>query len=277
LSRAWRGSGPCTLWHIGDVSWWERRDWGKDALVWEGEGGEVVGFEDSDRYGYYELALPPEWVGRAAHAQIVVETEARPRQPLPPERGQAGFRTYAAEDNSALIQFLEGRGYSRSDYYKVQMLQPLTSTGAPQVVPEGFQIRSLAGEEDIPARLAVHQAVFGGVLEVDRYRRLMRLPTYRRDLDLVAVAPDGKFLANCLFWMDEPNALGQIEPVGTHPDYRRRGLARALVVEGLRRLRVLGATTAYVRPEDPNPDLIGFYESCGFRTSRRDYIYYRAG
>ena len=95
-------------------------------------------------------------------------------------------------------------------------------------------------------------------------------------LDLVAMAPDRTFAACCLFWLDEENAVGQIEPVGTHPDYRRRGLGRALIEEGLRRLRALGATTAYVRPEDPRPDLLQSYESCGFRVSRKDHIYFRS-
>jgi hypothetical protein len=34
-------------------------------------------------------------------------------------------------------------------------------------------------------------------------------------------------------------------PVGTHPAHRRRGLAQAMMVQGLR-LKSLGATTAYV-------------------------------
>jgi ribosomal protein S18 acetylase RimI-like enzyme len=52
------------------------------------------------------------------------------------------------------------------------------------------------------------------------------------------------------------------EPVGTHPDYRRRGLAKAVLCEGLRRLKVLGATTAYVGC-GTGPDVARLYESVG--------------
>jgi hypothetical protein len=65
LARRWSRSGSLDLWRIGDVSWWERRDLGKQVLLWEDEPGEVVGFEDSDRHDDFTLALPPE-IGWAA-------------------------------------------------------------------------------------------------------------------------------------------------------------------------------------------------------------------
>src|SRR4051812_21415736 len=89
LARAWTRSGPFTLWHIGDVCWWERRDRDRNALLWEDESRDVVGFEDSDRHGYYGLALPPGWVGGAEHLQMVMELEARPREPFPTAFGPA--------------------------------------------------------------------------------------------------------------------------------------------------------------------------------------------
>ena len=48
---------------------------------------------------------------------------------------------------------------------------------------------------------------------------------YRADLDCVVEAPDGSLVAYCLAWLDDANRVGELEPVGTHPDYRRRGLA----------------------------------------------------
>jgi mycothiol synthase len=40
--------------------------------------------------------------------------------------------------------------------------------------------------------------------------------------------------------------IGMFEPVGTHPAHRRRGLGKAVMVEGLWRLQALGAIVAYV-------------------------------
>lgn len=47
-------------------------------------------------------------------------------------------------------------------------------------------------------------------------------------------------------WLDRANRVGTLEPVGTLPEYRRRGLARAAIYEGLRRLAREGVTRAFL-------------------------------
>ena len=60
----------------------------------------------------------------------------------------------------------------------------------------------------------------------------MRSPVYCHNLDIVAIAPDGQIGAFCIVWMDPVNKVGLFEPVGTHPDYQRKGLGKAVMVEG---------------------------------------------
>jgi predicted N-acetyltransferase YhbS len=91
-------------------------------------------------------------------------------------------------------------------------------------------------------------------------------PSFRHDLNLVAEAPDGSFAALVGVTYDEVNRRGLFEPVCTHPDHRRKRLARALMVEGLHRLRALGATDVYVDTGDAVPanalyDAVGFTEA----------------
>jgi predicted acetyltransferase len=69
---------------------------------------------------------------------------------------------------------------------------------------------------------------------------------YRRDLDLVSVAPNGDIASFCGVWYDDVTRSAYIEPVGTYTPYQRRGLATAVMNEGLRRVRRLGATVAFV-------------------------------
>ena len=52
----------------------------------------------------------------------------------------------------------------------------------------------------------------------------MRSPVYDRDLDIVAVSADDRIGAFCIVWMDAVNRVGLFEPVGTHPDFQRKGL-----------------------------------------------------
>ena len=82
--------------------------------------------------------------------------------------------------------------------------------------------------------------------DVTWYRNILFAPLYRRDLDLVAVAPDGSIAAFCAIWFDDVTRSAYFEPVATVPAHQRRGLAKALMSEGLQRLQRMGALTAFV-------------------------------
>lgn len=62
---------------------------------------------------------------------------------------------------------------------------------------------------------------------------------------------------------DYSNHVGMLEPVGTDPAFRRQGFGREVLQEGLRRLKSLGATRAYVTSNDP------FYIEIGFEPRYR--------
>jgi GNAT superfamily N-acetyltransferase len=69
-----------------------------------------------------------------------------------------------------------------------------------------------------------------------------------------------------IIW-DPPNRRGLFEPVCTHPEHRGRGLALAVMREGLRRLRGLGAIDASVETGDMGPanvlyEAVRFTEAC---------------
>ena len=78
----------------------------------------------------------------------------------------------------------------------------------------------------------------------------------------MAVAPNGGFASFCTLWFDDVTRSAYVEPVGTAPEHRRRGLGKAVICEGLRRIERLGATMAFVGSyEEPAHTL---YASLGF-------------
>lgn len=79
------------------------------------------------------------------------------------------------------------------------------------------------------------------------------------NLKLAVVAPDGNFVAYCGMWYDDAVGYGVIEPVATDPDYRRMGLGKAVVLEGIKRVKELGAKTTLVGSSQQ------FYYSIGMR------------
>ena len=58
---------------------------------------------------------------------------------------------------------------------------------------------------------------------------------------------------------------GFLQRVAVHPDHRRQGLGRALVVDALRWLRRWGAHHAVVNTQTGNDTALALYESLGFR------------
>ena len=97
-------------------------------------------------------------------------------------------------------------------------------------------------------------------------------PSFRHDLDLAAEAPDGGFAAYVSVTYDEANQRGIFEPVCTAPAHRRRGLAKALMVEGLHRLKEFGAKNVYLGTGDMVP-ANRLYEAVGFTEAYKGYIW----
>jgi predicted N-acetyltransferase YhbS len=97
-----------------------------------------------------------------------------------------------------------------------------------------------------------------------KHLAVMESPTYRPDLDLVVEAPDGSIAAYCIVWFDDVNAHGVFEPVGCHSAHRSRGLTKALMFEGIRRLRDLGARTVCVASNPTEVAANRLYASAGF-------------
>jgi mycothiol synthase len=150
--------------------------------------------------------------------------------------------------------------------------QPL----AKPVIAEGYLMRTTHGEEMANCRriatllnAAFHRDFHTG----EEFQNFVRTaPCYRDDLDLVAVAPDGSFAAYVGIAYDEDNRKGIFEPVCTHPDHQRKGLAHALMTEGLHRLRAIGAIEAIVETGDAIP-ANALYTGMGFTEVYKNYAW----
>ena len=70
--------------------------------------------------------------------------------------------------------------------------------------------------------------------------------------------------ARATIWFDEVNLVGLFEPVETDGRFRRLGLARAVMTEGLHRMRAAGMRTARVEHDITNDAATALYESLGF-------------
>jgi ribosomal protein S18 acetylase RimI-like enzyme len=168
---------------------------------------------------------------------------------------------------------LERQGFTPEVWSTLRMARLLHTPIPDPAVPEGCTIRQLAGEGELEAIVALHQQVFTTTSARDERLALMHDPDYRPDLDLVAVAPNGAFAALCICSINAEedrhpaHREGWIELIGTHPGFRRRGLAQALLLTGLQRLRSHGLDTALLGTTSWNTPAQHLYAMHGFRTN----------
>ncbi len=84
-------------------------------------------------------------------------------------------------------------------------------------------------------------------------------PNVDLSLKIAVVGPNGNFVAYCGMWYDPVAGYAVIEPAATDPDYRRMGLGKVAVLEGIRQVGELGAKKALVGSSKQ------FYYSIGMR------------
>lgn len=169
------------------------------------------------------------------------------------------INTDCVASNSRLMRVLESSGFVRAAANGLDYVIDLTAPIPDVDLPAGFQVRHVL-EPEFEERASVHRDAFNSSkFTLERYARVRGVAGYRPDLDLVIATPEDEFAAFCLGWIS--NGAGYFEPVGTRAVYRRQGLGRAVILEGLKRLKALGAQTASVFSFANNR---AFYESCGF-------------
>ncbi|MBN1564976.1 MAG: GNAT family N-acetyltransferase, partial [Anaerolineae bacterium] len=136
----------------------------------------------------------------------------------------------------------------------------------PDVIAAGYTIRTTEPTHADAQRIAdVINAGFNRTFHraAELTNFYANSPDFRHDLDFVAVAPDGSFASYAGLTLEPVNKYAIFEPVCTHPDHRRQGLAQALMLTGLHKLRALGAVDVYVGTGDAIP-ANRLYDSLGF-------------
>jgi ribosomal protein S18 acetylase RimI-like enzyme len=153
----------------------------------------------------------------------------------------------------------------------------------PPILPRGFRLRPIAGEDEAAAVAALHRLAFGTTyLTTERRLALMRGVDYDSTLDLVVETPDGNLAAYGLGSVNhEENATtGEnncyTDLFATHPDWRGLGLARALLLRLLGLLQPRGFTAALIVTDSHNAAMQQVAARAGFRLATRTLRFSRA-
>lgn len=247
---------------------WENRF--KDRVqLWETGAGELVAVVNPEGEGNAHLQLHPDF--RHLEAEMLAWAEAHLAKAN--QEGLNQLEIYVHEYDLQRQELLASLGYSKlASGGAVRRLQLASHNFVQPAFDPGYRLATtqasdLANCQRIADLLnAAFNRNFHTAIEFQNFTRMA--PCYRPDLDLVAVAPDGSFAAYVGIAYDEVNRHAAFEPVCTHPDHRRHGLAQALMQEGLLRLRALGAVDVIVDTGDMVP-ANRLYDSIGFSEVQR--------
>jgi mycothiol synthase len=178
--------------------------------------------------------------------------------------GTGVINSESAIENTKLMRFFESCGFESEDSKGFMFAKDLSEPIPELELQPGFQARHVL-ESEFEERVGVHRDAFDpSKFSLARYARVRSMLGYNPELDLVISTPENTFASFCQVWFS--GGVGYFEPVGTRAAFRRQGLGRAVILEGFRRLKALGAHRAMVFSGTKNQ---AFYESCGFRIVNR--------
>ena len=228
------------------------------AFLWE-EAGQIIAFLMSES-GPGEAHLSVHPILRTPELEEEMLGVAEERLAIVKPDGLRKLCVCAPEQDRLRQDLLSQRGYVKCNRPEYQWRRDLDAPIPRRPVPVGYTIRSLGDGLELLERcyasgLGFHEGDIKIAVEnrddPTWYRNIQTAPLYRRDLDLVAIAPDGAIAAFCTIWFDDVTRSAYFEPVATVPAHQRRGLGTALLTEGLRRLQRIGATRAFVSGQNP--------------------------
>lgn len=274
-SRVWPSG-----WHPGGLGWGlSRQALGNSVVVAVDADGSIVGFAGR---GGDEIAHSERDRDDVADALVTWLLETDEHAPITVFDGANALHRAVAR--------AELRPTGRTEWSGM-LLDVATVRSDPRRHADGYEIRAVRADETA-ARVEVHRDAWkssaipyndGRAVDPDRESSFTRLAydavrgawLYDQELDLVAVADDGRFGACCIAWFDPATGVGEIEPLGVVPDHRRRGLAVALCLEVAHLVAERGGSYVFINAH-PEPNYVApssAYFAAGFEVVERATTY----
>jgi mycothiol synthase len=266
-------------------SWFELPglDAAHDMVVAVAAGGTLVGYADvggGHEPGeplWIDLRVPPQNPTAAERLLEAMETRAR-------ERGAPArpVRAVVFEPDTDAHALFQAAGYRRirSSYH---MERALDEAPEPPRWPDGLRPRSFVPRVDDELVYEAHMDAFADHWSFHRQPydewRHWGFPD-GFDPELWFLVEDGPEIAGiCLCLPHEPaqQDLGWVYVLGVRPPWRRRGLARALLLHAFRELHARGRARVGLGVDAENTTgAVRLYESVGMHVHRRSDTYEKA-
>ncbi len=259
-------SSSLSTWHPGDILYWMShhycgRDLDKRFWLYE-QNGKLLAFAHVPAKAQGEFALIVEPRERD-QLEMTLLNECRKFAQL--EQQTTLVMSVATPDTKRRTN-LKALGFREGDVNGVVVKRFLYEPEPEIKLPEGFSIRSVTGEHEAALLAELHHASFGSSYTPSDYLQVMRTPGFDKEHELVVVAPDGRLAAYLIYWPLPISKAGLFETAACHPDFRGKGLSKALFTAGMKRLAEAGMRLVLLSYCAGNTPAANLYASLGFHT-----------
>ena len=234
LSRGRSAKNGTHYVHRGDLQWWlfytdtPQELWQSRIRLWV-EADRLIGWAllspEEDAFDVYTLpALRGDSQENEMLASVVDEMSQLDELKT----------VWVAEDDEVRIQWFEKNGFNVAEDHMIHFKRSLSGPLPGPQLSDGFSLRVSRGDEtDARLRAIASHAAFKSGMKFENYwprtLRFTQSPVYVPEHEIFVIAPTGAVAAYCIIWTDELTKVGHFEPVGTHPDFQRRGLGKSLL------------------------------------------------
>jgi mycothiol synthase len=242
---------------LADEVLFNKSEWQQDIQLWEND-GDLIGAL------FFESPSDAALIGDPAYPQLIAplldwaETRYRSKnsdQPLMIE---------AMESNVSRCDLLKSCGYTLYPGHFIHRHKPLNPNEIELVnLPPGFSIKPIETGEDRRLYPIAVQSVFNRSATVEQDEFLKQAPSYTPELHLAVWSDHNEIAAFCTVWIDPVNHYAEFEPVGTVPNFQKRGLGSALLADAHNRLREKGCPLATVQSWSTSEGANKLYQAAG--------------
>ncbi len=291
VSRAWRderdfaamrhllslgraAANGCYYVHPGDLNWWTNyppnpAHAGESIRLWH-EGDRLLAWCLMERAAAsLDVYVHPEIFGTPLHGEIFAWSARWAEGEGRAAKAETLSSIWLRETDTVTRALYAEHGFGDGANRDVHFERALDDDIPAPALPEGYRITDARTESDFLFRAQATHGAFGIERPWDAYCEknlgFFRSAAYQGANNLVAVSPDNRGASACTIWFDTHTCVGLFEPVGTHPNFQRKGLGKAVLFEGLRRMRTAGMTKAIVSTPATNAAAIALYQSVGFK------------
>lgn len=266
--------------YVDDEPGWIRSHW-----VWEAEDGRLAAvsavwyeLEDVENRAYGHIDVHPKFRQPELEDEVAQALQASALQLV---GRSVSVLLNARESQPWKTALLDRNGYAPDRFFH-RMARDLTAPIPDPATPDGYEIRPLAGDFELPAWHAAFDEAFAGHYDTPRFsaeerRHKMTFADYLPEGDLVAIGPDQEIAGvawNFREEMEDGTARGNVNYIAVRPAHRGKGVARALLLTSLKTLRGIGLDSAVLAVDSGNEtNALRLYESAGFQKLNLSIVY----